>query len=117
MPPHLPEIGELYRTMPNHIARSSLFAPIGTKPKQIYSDVTLVSRQDAVIKFSGEQLDESQADVWMQVMFEASKFPLGHPVEIDAPRDKCAHFREINGIAAAFQYLQKNYIPTALSFL
>lgn len=36
---------------------------------------------------------------------------------IDAPRDKCAHFREINGIAAAFQYLQKNYNPTASSFL
>lgn len=31
----------------------------------------------------------------------------------DAPRDKCVHFREINGIAAAFQYLQKNYNPTA----
>ncbi|EEV8853452.1 glucosamine-6-phosphate deaminase [Escherichia coli] len=37
-------------------------------------------------------------------------------ISVDAPRDKCAHFREINGIAAAFQYLQKNYIPTALSF-
>lgn len=37
--------------------------------------------------------------------------------KIDAPRDKCAHFREINGIAAAFQHLQKNYIPAALSFL
>ncbi|GDE86767.1 ABC transporter permease [Escherichia coli] len=35
----------------------------------------------------------------------------------DAPRDKCAHFREINGIAAAFQYLQKNYNPTASTFL
>lgn len=35
----------------------------------------------------------------------------------DAPRDKCAHFREINGIAAAFQYLQKNYNPTASPFL
>lgn len=35
----------------------------------------------------------------------------------DAPRDKCAHFREINGIAAAFQYLQKNYNPTAPSSL
>ena len=35
----------------------------------------------------------------------------------DAPRDKCASYREINGIAAAFQYLQKNYIPTALSYL
>lgn len=35
----------------------------------------------------------------------------------DAPRDKCAHFREINGTAAAFQYLQKNYNPIASSFL
>ncbi|EAT1307923.1 glucosamine-6-phosphate deaminase [Salmonella enterica] len=35
----------------------------------------------------------------------------------DAPRDNCAHFREINGTAAAFQYLQKNYNPTASSFL
>lgn len=35
----------------------------------------------------------------------------------DAPRDKCVHFREINGIAAAFQYLQKNYNPTAASSL
>ncbi|EJT8218350.1 glucosamine-6-phosphate deaminase [Salmonella enterica] len=37
--------------------------------------------------------------------------------EGDAPRDKCAPFREINGIAAAFQYSQKNYNPTASSFL
>ncbi|EPC3555175.1 hypothetical protein ACRZF5_004417 [Citrobacter freundii] len=36
---------------------------------------------------------------------------------VDAPRDKCAHFREINGIAAAFQHLQKNYNPIASSFL
>lgn len=35
----------------------------------------------------------------------------------DAPRDKCAHFREINGIAAAFHYLQKNYNPTVSFFL
>lgn len=37
--------------------------------------------------------------------------------QTDAPRDKCAHFREINGIAAAFQHLQKNYNPIASSFL
>lgn len=44
--------------------------------------------------------------------------PLVHAiVEDDAPRDKCAHFREINGIAAAFQHLQKNYNPIASSFL
>lgn len=39
------------------------------------------------------------------------------PQHPDAPRDKCAPFREINGIAAAFQYSQKNYNPTASSFL
>ncbi|EAM4783309.1 glucosamine-6-phosphate deaminase [Salmonella enterica] len=33
------------------------------------------------------------------------------------PRDNYAHFREINGIAAAFQHLQKNYNPTASPFL
>lgn len=38
-------------------------------------------------------------------------------ITIDAPRDKCAHFREINGIAATFQDLQKNYNPAALSSL
>jgi hypothetical protein len=34
----------------------------------------------------------------------------------DAPSDKCAYFRDINGIAAAFQYLQKNYSPAAMLF-
>ncbi len=38
-------------------------------------------------------------------------------LSLDAPRDKCVHFREINGIAAAFHYLQKNYNPTASFFL
>lgn len=115
MPPHLPEIGELYRTMPNHIARSSLFAPIGTKPKQIYNDVTLVSRQDAVIKFSGEQLDESQADVWMQVMFEASKFPLGHPVEINRSKFLQAIGRTTTG--TNFEWLHRSMEKLVLAIL
>ncbi|EKK2560034.1 glucosamine-6-phosphate deaminase [Escherichia coli] len=29
--------------------------------------------------------------------------------EVDAPRDKRTYFREINYIAAAFQYQKKNY--------
>lgn len=48
---------------------------------------------------------------------EASAAAASLEEQADAPRDKCAHFREINGIAAAFQYLQKNYNPTASSFL
>ncbi|EFD7006644.1 glucosamine-6-phosphate deaminase [Escherichia coli] len=32
-----------------------------------------------------------------------------NPRQIDAPRDKRTYFREINYIAAAFQYQKKNY--------
>lgn len=46
-----------------------------------------------------------------------ANYTYGVSLLIDAPRDKCVHFREINGIAAAFQYLQKNYSPTAASSL
>ena len=41
------------------------------------------SRGDAEIRFSGKQLDEAQADVWMQAMKEAQRQPLGTPVVIN----------------------------------
>lgn len=80
----LPGLEDFMRAMPNHIARSSLFAPVGkSKEKPLHKDTLLISRGDAVISFSGEQLDESQADVWMQAMHEASRVPLGIPVTIN----------------------------------
>ena len=79
----LPGLEEFMRAMPNHIARSSLFAPVAAGRKKIHKDTVLVSRGDAVIKFWGEQLDEAQADVWMQAMHEASKQTLGEPVIIN----------------------------------
>ncbi|EON21866.1 putative plasmid-related transcriptional repressor protein [Cupriavidus sp. GA3-3] len=82
----LPGLDDFMRAMPNHIARSSLFAPVGNGMKSLYKDAVLESRADARIIFSGEQLDESQADVWMQAMHEASKVPLGEPVTITRKR-------------------------------
>lgn len=79
----LPGLEPFMRAMPNHIARSSLFAPVARGNKPIYKDEVLISRGDAVITFSGEQLDESQADVWMQAMQEAIRQPLGEPVVIN----------------------------------
>lgn len=76
----LPGLEEFMRAMPNHLARSSLFAPVARGRKKMHMDVVLVSRADAVIKFSGEQLDEAQADVWMQAMHEAGRAALGEPV-------------------------------------
>lgn len=60
------------------------------------------------------------SDLGQQGLFDITRTLLQQPdlpSLSDAPRDKCAHFREINGIAAAFQHLQKNYNPIASSFL
>lgn len=70
-----------------------------------------------VQQFNVQKYVLQDGDIMWQVEFFADEGEDGECLPIDAPRDKCAHFREINGIAAAFQYSQKNYIPTALSFL
>lgn len=79
----LPGLDEFMRTMPNHIARSSLFAPVAPGRKKMHDGTVLVSRGDAVIRFKGKQLDEAQADVWMQAMHEAIKHTLGTPIVIN----------------------------------
>lgn len=79
----LPGMDEFMRAMPNHIARSSLFAPVARGRRKLHDATILQSRGDAEIRFSGKQLDEAQADVWMQAMKEAERQPLGTPVVIN----------------------------------
>jgi hypothetical protein len=80
---YLPGMDEAMRAMPNHVARSSLFAPVGRGRKKQHAGTKLVSRADACIQYWGEQLDEAQADVYMQVMYEATKHQLGEPFVIN----------------------------------
>lgn len=75
-------VGEHMRAMPNHLARSSLFAPVARGRRKMHDAVLLHSRCDAEIRYSGKQLDESQADVWMQCLAQAANYPLGTPVPI-----------------------------------
>ncbi len=108
----LPGLEDFMRAMPNHIARSSLFAPVARGRKRIHKDMVLISRADAVIKFWGEQLDESQADVWMQAMYEASRRPLGEPVLI-----KRAEFlRSIGRQTGNYEYKWLNRTMQTLTF-
>ncbi|MVW72882.1 plasmid replication initiator TrfA [Bordetella sp. 15P40C-2] len=79
----LPGMREVFRAMPNHIARSSLFAPVARGRRKMHDNTILTARGDAEIRFSGKQLDEAQADVWMQAMKEAQNQPLGRPVTIN----------------------------------
>ncbi|SUX54603.1 plasmid replication initiator TrfA [Chromobacterium vaccinii] len=74
---------ELMRAMPNHIARSSLFAPVARGPKKLHNETPIITRSDVLMTYTGEQLDEAQADVALQLMYEARQAPLGMPVKIN----------------------------------
>lgn len=79
----LPGLAPELRAMPNHIARSSLFAPVARGRKTHHEQAVLVSRVDATITYTGRQFDEPQADAWMQLMFEAKDAALGQSVVIN----------------------------------
>lgn len=111
-PLFLPGLSEFSRAMPNHIARSSLFAPVARGAKKMHKETVLASRKDAVITFWGEQLDEAQADVWMQVMHEAIKVSLGDAVPINRAR----LLRAIGRKTGNFEYQWLHRTMKALSF-
>jgi hypothetical protein len=80
--------------------------------KRIHKDTVLVTRADAVIKFWGEQLDEAQADVWMQAMHEASRRPLGEPVIIQ----RAEFLRSIGRQTGNYEYKWLNRTMQTLTF-
>jgi hypothetical protein len=68
--------------MPNHINRSSLFAPIARGRRKFHRQTPIVTRSDCVLEYTGEQLDEADADLVMALIFFAQKQPLGKPVPL-----------------------------------
>lgn len=82
----LPGLADLMRAMPNHVARSSLFAPIARGRRKFHYETPLVTRADAVMRYTGEQLDEADADLALQLIYEAIRFPLGVPVPLNRAR-------------------------------
>ena len=111
----LPGVDEFMRAMPSHIARSSLFAPVARGRKKMHDGTVLVSRSDAVIKFKGKQLDESQADVWLQIMYEATKQPLGEPLVINRAEFLKAIGRNTSG--ANYQWFHRTMEDLAFAML
>ncbi|ARK49532.1 hypothetical protein BOC35_25725 [Burkholderia pseudomallei] len=102
----LPGLEPTMRAMPNHIARSSLFAPLSkTHQRRFLNDHILISRRDVVIRFTGIQLDESQADVWMQLMHIAAASPLGEPFDVRSASILEAMGRQIGG--AEYRWLRR----------
>lgn len=78
----LPGMNQVMRAMPNHVARSSLFAPIAKGRREFHREYPLVCRTDVIMSYTGEQLDEADADLVLELMYEARQAPLGNPVAI-----------------------------------
>lgn len=108
----LPGMEETMRAMPNHIARCSLFAPVARGRKKLHKDALLLETQSVALRFWGEQLDEAQADVWMQLMFEASKAPLGEPIRVN----RAKLLRAIGRHAGKYEYEWLRRTAQALSW-
>lgn len=111
----LPGMDEFMRAMPNHIARSSLFAPVARGRRRMHDGTILQSRGDAEIRFSGKQLDEAQADVWMQAMKVAQTQPLGTPVVINRAEFLREIGREKSG--QAYKWLHRTMQDLAFAML
>lgn len=62
----LPLWPELTRIMPNHLARSPLFAPTKRGKRTIYDREKLASREDVEMYYTGKQLDMADQDVFFQ---------------------------------------------------
>lgn len=78
----LPAWPEALRAIPNHVARSGVFAPIARGRRKVYVREPVPSRSDVRIEFWGEQLDEADCDVWMQALHFARRVPVGEPVAV-----------------------------------
>lgn len=96
----LPGMADIWRAMPNHLARSSLFAPVARGRKRRKEGEVIPSRGDAEIRFWGPQLDEAQADVWMQALFEAGRTPVGEKILIN----RADFLRSIGRKTGQFEY-------------
>jgi hypothetical protein len=78
----LPHFPDDLRAVPNHLARSPLFAPIKSGRRVLRTDELLPSPQGVSIRYSGPQLDQGDCDVFMQLIWEQRGRPLGRPVQI-----------------------------------
>lgn len=73
----LPLWPEPRRGVPNDILRSALFAAIQGKGREYVKQHMIAAYDGVRIKYTGEQLDQSDLDVWEQILHLARQHPLG----------------------------------------
>jgi TrfA protein len=74
----LPLWPEPVRGAPNSFLRSALFAAIQGKTRKRLKKQVLGSIEGVAVRYTGEQLDQSDLNVWEQAVHLARRHPLGH---------------------------------------
>lgn len=80
----LPLWPEPKRGAPNSFIRSALFAAIQSKDRQFLKEAVLASQDGIIVKYTGEQLNQSDLDVWETIVHLARDQPLGTAVSFTA---------------------------------
>lgn len=73
----LPLWPEPKRGAPNSFIRSALFAAIQGKDRQFMRQAVLASQDGIIIRYTGEQLNQADLDVWETIVHLAREQPLG----------------------------------------
>jgi hypothetical protein len=97
----LPLWPEPVRGAPNSFLRSALFAAIQGKTRTRLKKQLLGSLQGVSVRYTGEQLDQSDLDVWEQAVHLARRHPLGN----------VCHFMRIPGEVARESAMMSPTIP------
>ena len=106
----LPLWPEPARGVPNDILRSALFAAIQGKGREYFKHKLLASYDGVQIRYTGEQLDQSDLDVWEQAIHLARLEPLGAACYFNAH----AFLRAIKRSAGKSDYLWLQSVITRL---
>jgi hypothetical protein len=80
----LPSVSEHKRAVPNAILRSSLFGVVGKGHRKYERNVLKATVQGLTVKFTGEQLDQADLDVYLECVRRCTKKSLGELVRFTA---------------------------------
>src|ERR671927_1462454 len=92
-----PLFPEATRPVSNDMARSALFSCIQGKDRRFIKDALLATVDGVEIRFTGEQLNQDDHDLLMQLVFMAQSKPLGSWVMAPAYTILTALGRQIGG--------------------
>ena len=73
----LPVWSESVRGTPNSLLRGALFSAIQSKDRQYVKDELLASQDGIEIRYTGEQLNQIDLEVWEQAVHLVRGLPLG----------------------------------------